>query len=124
MSCRRRRFARTISNSQRETKFSDKMTNFIVISVCIVLVLAHSDAQQPTQNPTIDKDCLTAPSEDIDPMTCCQLPDMLESKHIDECAKKVYGSVQAADEQKNDSPFAPHIRVNRKQKPKQKKSIS
>lgn len=89
------------------------MNHFIVIGVCVVLVLAQVDAQPPPPpNPSIDKECLTAPTDDVDPMTCCQLPDMLDPKPIDDCAKKVYGSIQAADDQKNDSPFAPHIRVN------------
>lgn len=91
--------------------------DFIVIGVCVVIVLACAEAQQqsppPTPNPSIDTDCLSAPTDDVDPMTCCELPDMLDAKHIDDCAKKVYGSTQAADDQKNDSPFAPHIRVMR-----------
>lgn len=86
------------------------MNNFIVIGVCVVFALAH--AQQPPPNPNIDKDCLTPPADNVDPETCCPLPEMLESKSIDECGKKIYGSVQAADDQRNDSPFAPHIRVN------------
>lgn len=89
------------------------MNNFVVIGVCAVLVLACVEAQQPPSGgEKIDKDCLTPPPSDVDPMTCCPLPDMLEDKYVDDCAKKVYGSVQAADDQRNDSPFAPHIRVN------------
>lgn len=87
------------------------MNNFIVIGVCVVLVLMRADAQHPPANPEIAKECLSAPTEDVDPMTCCQLPDMLDNNLIDDCAKKIYGSTQAADDQKNDSPFAPHIRV-------------
>lgn len=87
------------------------MNNFIVIGVCVVLVLVCAEAQKPPANPEIAKECLSAPPEDVDPMTCCSLPDMLDNNLIDTCAKKIYGSTQAADDQKNDSPFAPHIRV-------------
>lgn len=88
------------------------MNSFAVY--CVVLVIACAGAQPPPppQNQNIDKECLTPPSENVDPMTCCQLPDMLDDKTVDDCEKKVYGSTQAADDQKNDSPFAPHIRVN------------
>lgn len=115
------------SQSERQSQ-SRKMKTSIVICVCLFVVWTNGESTPPPppppppkptlpapggppQDSNIDKDCLTAPPEGVDPMTCCQLPELLDPKHIDDCEKKVYGSTQAADDQRNDTPFAPHIRV-------------
>lgn len=120
-------YAALSSQSERRSQ-SRKMKTSIVICVCLFVVWTKGESPPPPppspppkptppapggppQDSNIDKDCLTAPPEGVDPMTCCQLPELLDPKHIDDCEKKVYGSTQAADDQRNDTPFAPHIRV-------------
>lgn len=91
------------------------MNYFIVIGVIAYLactVIGHAD------NMNMDKKCLVPPPEDVDPMSCCKIPELIDESLVDNCAKKVFGGgaeVPKADNHTGEPPFSPHIRVSKSQ---------
>lgn len=62
----------------------------------------------------VDEKCLIPPPSDVDPMSCCKIPELLDTKLIETCANKVYGpeANPSGGPNTNEPPFAPHIRVS------------
>lgn len=86
-----------------------------VISVLLVSCFVSTVLCDPPKN--LDEKCLVPPPNDVDPMSCCKIPELLESSLIDTCASKVFGpeaTTQASESQTHEPPFAPHIRVSTK----------
>lgn len=77
---------------------------FVAIALSISIVVC-----QP--KPRIDDKCLVPPPNDVDPMQCCKIPELLDPKIIDTCANKLYGPESTTSSQ-NEPPFAPHLRVS------------
>lgn len=87
------------------------MNSFHVLTV-VMIAMSMSLVQCETQpKPNVDEKCLIPPPNDVDPMLCCKVPEILDSKLIDTCATKVYGPESTSPNQ-NEPPFAPHIRVS------------
>lgn len=85
--------------------YSIQVIIFVMIAVSMVLV------QCDPPKPNVDEKCLVPPPNDVDPMNCCKIPELLDSKLIETCATKVYGPDSNPSNQ-NEPPFAPHIRVS------------
>lgn len=67
---------------------------------------------QVPSNTGIDKICFEPPPSDVDPLTCCKIPEMLDPSHIDNCAKKVFkGGPVPETPTTPDAIFSPQIRV-------------
>lgn len=80
-----------------------------VVFVAIALGMSSVECQQKAQ---VDEKCLVPPPNDVDPMLCCKIPELLDPKLIDTCAAKVYGPESQPPNNQNEPPFAPHIRVS------------
>lgn len=85
-----------------------KMFGLVIGALLISIVVC----EPPKAN--VDEKCLVPPPNDVDPMNCCKIPEILDPKLIDTCANKVYGPEAAAppNPNVNEPPFAPHIRVS------------
>lgn len=90
------------------------MNSVQVVSVLLVMCFASFAFGQPPKS-QVDEKCLIPPPNDVDPMSCCKIPELLDSALIDTCANKVFGpdaTPQPSNSNTNEPPFAPHIRVN------------
>lgn len=85
------------------------MNTIQVIAFVVVSMLMLVQCEPP--KPNVDEKCLVPPPNDVDPMQCCKIPELLDSKLIETCATKVYGPDSNPANQ-NEPPFAPHIRVS------------
>lgn len=85
--------------------YTVQVITFVLIAVSMSLV------QCDPPKPNVDEKCLVPPPNDVDPMNCCKIPELLDSKLIETCATKVYGPDSNPSSQ-NEPPFAPHIRVS------------
>lgn len=92
----------------------------------IVTFIAAIYSAEAVNGPNLDKECLVPPPQDVDPMSCCKIPDLLDDALIDSCARKVFGNSPDAtpspspsptpqnpnDPHPSEPPFSPHIRVS------------
>lgn len=81
----------------------------VITFVVIVFVASFVSCDPPKAN--VNAKCLVPPPNDVDPMQCCKIPELLDSKLIETCATKVYGPESNPSNSQNEPPFAPHIRV-------------
>lgn len=89
------------------------MNNLQVIGIVIgTFFISTALCDPPKAN--VDPKCLAPPPSDVDPMTCCKIPELLDPKLIDTCARKVYGppTTPLQNGNANEPPFAPQIRVS------------
>lgn len=84
---------------------SVQVATFVTFSVLISLV-------QCQQRPNVDEKCLVPPPNDVDPLQCCKIPELLDSKVVETCATKTFGPDASPTNNQNEPPFAPHIRVS------------
>lgn len=88
------------------------MNSVQVLTIVLISVWMSSSVQCQTQpKSNVDEKCLIPPPNDVDPMLCCKIPEILDARLIETCATKVYGPESASPNQ-NEPPFAPHIRVS------------
>lgn len=88
--------------------------NSIQVITFVAIALSMSFVKCDPPKPNVDAKCLVPPPNDVDPMLCCKIPELLDSKLIETCATKVYGPESNPSNNQNEPPFAPHIRVSSK----------
>ncbi|XP_055312406.1 uncharacterized protein LOC129574417 [Sitodiplosis mosellana] len=84
--------------------------NSIQVITFVAIALSMSFVKCDPPKPNVDAKCLVPPPNDVDPMLCCKIPEILDSKLIEICATKVYGPESNPSNNQNEPPFAPHIR--------------
>lgn len=86
--------------------------NSIQVITFVAIALSMSFVKCDPPKPNVDAKCLVPPPNDVDPMQCCKIPELLDTKLIETCATKVYGPESNPSNNQNEPPFAPHIRVS------------
>lgn len=87
------------------------MNSIQVITFVAIALSMSSFVKCDPPKPNVDPKCLIPPPNDVDPLVCCKIPELLDSKLIETCATKVYGPESNPSGNQNEPPFAPHIRV-------------
>lgn len=87
------------------------MNSIQVITFVAIALSMSSFVKCDPPKPNVDPKCLIPPPNDVDPLLCCKIPELLDSKLIETCATKVYGPESNPSNNQNEPPFAPHIRV-------------
>lgn len=86
--------------------------NSIQVKFVVACALVISMVQcQP--KPNVDEKCLVPPPNDVDPLLCCKIPELLDTNVVDKCATKAFGPDANPSTNQNEPPFAPHIRVSK-----------
>lgn len=86
----------------------------VLLLVCLALVGSASAAAQRAPSNGVDRECMLPPPGDVDPITCCKMPEMLDSSHIEGCVKKTVKGGPAPEAPNNpEGFFSQPIRVSR-----------
>lgn len=93
------------SNELNRSKMMNQLNGICFALLLVAVLIGNSGAD-------LNEICKQPLPKDVDPTSCCKLPDSVDSSIVQGCSSRTFGLEDMHRESSNEPAFVPHFRVS------------